>query len=221
MISILIPLYNGIEFIGDSVYSVMNQTFTDWELIIAVNGHPENSVVYSIAKQFETPDKKIRVYDFHTIEGKANTLNEMLNYCNYEFIGLLDVDDIWLPEKLEKQMMYLKGFRYDVVGSRCVYFGDKENIIPAIPVGDISSVDFRRVNPIINSSSIMRKCLCHWVENGLEDYDLWLRLRYKRERTRFFNFKEVLVKHRIHKKSAFNSKGNHMKVSDLLKEYQT
>ena len=106
MISILIPIYNGTEFIGDSVYSVMNQTFTDWELIIAVNGHPETSEVFSIATQFETPDNKIRVFDFHTIQGKANALNEMLNYCKYEYIGILDVDDIWLPEKLEKQMMY-------------------------------------------------------------------------------------------------------------------
>ena len=49
MISILIPVYNGIEFINESVTSVLEQTFEDWELIIAINGHPQNSNEYQIA----------------------------------------------------------------------------------------------------------------------------------------------------------------------------
>ncbi len=53
MISILIPIYNGIEFIDDSVQSVLNQTYTNWELIIGINGHPENSDVYKKAKNMK------------------------------------------------------------------------------------------------------------------------------------------------------------------------
>jgi len=45
MISILMPIYNGIEFIEESVSSILNQTYDQWELIIGVNGHPENSPV--------------------------------------------------------------------------------------------------------------------------------------------------------------------------------
>jgi hypothetical protein len=59
--------------------------------------------------------------------------------------------------------------------------------------------------------------LCYWNENGIEDYDLWLRLR--KQNKKFFNFKEILVKHRIHNASAFNSKGNDNKVDGLLKSY--
>ena len=76
MISILMPIYNGIEFINESVKSVLNQTYKDWELIIGINGHPENSDVFKIAKQFETCDK-IKVYDLIGVKGKSNALNKI------------------------------------------------------------------------------------------------------------------------------------------------
>ena len=208
------PIYNGIEFIEESVSSILNQTYDQWELIIGVNGHPENSNVYKIAKEYEKKIGKIRVYDFHKIKGKSNTLNEMIQYCKYDHIALLDVDDSWYPQKLEVQSKYLN--YYGVIGSKCVWFGDRSGIVPDIPVGDISNFDFSTVNPIINSSCIIRKELCHWnhIWNGIEDYDLWLRLR--KMNRKFFNCKEILVKHRIHNASAFNAKGNDNNVDNLL-----
>jgi glycosyltransferase involved in cell wall biosynthesis len=212
MVSILIPIYNGIEFIDESITSVLNQTYTDWELLIGVNGHPKNSNVYKKAKEYEKIIK-IRVFDFYQIKGKSNTLNEMLKFCNYKYVALLDVDDIWHPQKLEVQTS-LFIHNYDVIGSRCIWFGEKPGIIPNIPTGDISNFDFSLVNPIINSSSIIKKDLCYWNENGIEDYDLWLRLRKLGKK--FFNCNEILVRHRIHNDSAFNAKGNDNKVDSLL-----
>jgi len=217
MISILIPIYNGIEFIEESVSSVLNQTYDKWELLIGVNGHPQDSEVYKIAKEYEKKSDKVRVFDFYTIKGKSNTLNEMIKYCNYNYVALLDVDDIWQPQKLESQSDKLDS--YDIIGSNCIWFGDRAGIVPQIPVGDITDYDFSLVNPIINSSSITRKELCFWhnIWDGVEDYDMWLRLR--KQNKKFFNFKEILVKHRIHNASAFNSKGNDNKVEGLLKSY--
>lgn len=213
MISILIPIYNGIEFIDESVSSVLNQTFTEWELLIGINGHSENSYVYKIAKSYENKSSKIRVFDLFETKGKSETLNKMLDYCSFDYVALLDVDDIWLPEKLNVQKEYLN--KYDVIGTFCVYFGDIEGTIPGIPCGDISNHDFFTVNPIINSSSIIRKSLCFWKkEYMLEDYDLWLRLRNQNKL--FYNINETLVRHRIHRDSAFNAKGNHSTVEDLL-----
>ena len=105
-----------------------------------------------------------------------------------------------------------------IKGSKCIYFGEK-NYMPNIPIGDISKFNFLLFNPIINSSSIIRKELCYWDKkhDGVEDYDLWLRLRKLNKK--FYNCKEILVKHRIHSSSAFNSNGNHLKVKDLLKKY--
>jgi len=77
------------------------------------------------------------------------------------------------------------------------------------------------VNPIIISSAIIRKELCYWnpIWEGVEDYDLWLRLKGKSKT--FYNLKELLVKHRIHNESAFNSKGNNNKVQALLNSHKT
>jgi glycosyltransferase involved in cell wall biosynthesis len=215
MISILIPIYNGIEFIDESVSSVLQQTYEDWELLIGVNGHSENSEVYHIAKEYEKKSIKIKVYDFHYIKGKSITLNEMIKYCNFNFIAILDVDDIWHPQKLEIQSYKLNDF--DVVGSQCIYFGDRLNgITPIIPFGNISNIDFSFLNPVINSSVIIRKELCYWNGDwdGVEDYDMWLRLR--KQNKKFYNIKKILVKHRIHNQSAFNAKGNNAKVDSLL-----
>ena len=138
-------------------------------------------------------------------------------YCNCNYVAILDVDDIWVNKKLEVQHKYLDTYDvigYDVIGSNCIWIGDRPGIIPKIPIGDISTVDFSLVNPIINSSSIIRKELCYWNENGIEDYDLWLRLRQLNKK--IYNCSEILVKHRIHSQSAFNSKGNNDKVKPLL-----
>ncbi len=215
MISILMPIYNGIEFIDESVSSIINQTIGDWELIIGINGHPPLSDVYMVAKQYELKNNKIRVLDLTDIKGKSNALNVMVQYCTYNYIALLDVDDIWLPKKLEMQRYYLNV--YDVIGTKCVYFGDLENIVPQIPNGDLSKFDFLSFNPLINSSVVIRKELCFWIENGVEDYDMWLRLN--KQGRKFYNLSEVLVKHRIHKQSAFNAQGNHLKVEGLKKSH--
>jgi teichuronic acid biosynthesis glycosyltransferase TuaG len=214
MISVLIPIYNGIEFIDESVSSVLNQTFTDWEILIGINGHPKNSNVYNIAKCYEKKSDKIRVFDFYEIKGKQETLNKMIKECSFDYIAILDVDDIWYPEKLEMQSKYL-GI-YDVIGTQCVYFGSIENTIPYIPVGDISDFDFFTVDPIINSSSVTRKTLCWWDPkfNIVDDYDLWLRLR-KQKKT-FYNIPCVLVKHRIHNESAFNTHCTNEIVQNLI-----
>jgi len=236
MISILMPIYNGIEFIDESVGSILSQTYTDWELLIGINGHPENSDVYQIAKKYETKDPRIKVYDFPHLKGKSPTLNHMVSLCDVksDYISLLDVDDAWGKYKLEVQSKYMGANEidaneidaneidaYDVIGTKCIYFGDMNGIVPDLPLGHINKFNFYKFNPIINSSAVIRKELCYWQHewNGVEDYDLWLTLWKKGKR--FYNCDKILVKHRIHNTSAFNAKGNNLKVSDLLKKHMT
>ena len=220
MITIFMPVYNGIEFINESVESVMIQTVDCWELIIGVNGHEKNSTVYKIAKKHEETNPKIKVLDLYSIKGKSEALNEMIQFAKYDYIALLDVDDVWHPTKLETQLPFINN--YDVVGTRCMYFGENTHlngVTPQIPHGDISNRNFFEFNPIINSSSVIKKIHCKWNGefDGVEDYDLWLSLR-KQNKT-FYNCQEILVKHRIHNKSAFNSKGNGNRVPELLQKY--
>jgi len=214
MISILLPIYNGIEFINESIPTILYQTYKDWELIIGINGHPKESEIYKIAKEYEKKDPHIKVLDLYEIKGKSNALNEMIKYCQYDWISLIDVDDKWLPKKLDSQIPYME--KYDVIGTHCQYFGDI-NVQPFIPVGDLKNHNFMRGNPIINSSCLIRKKLAIWEENGIEDYDLWLKLW--KQGKKFYNVESIQVLHRIHQNSAFNAQGNNLKVNDLLKKF--
>lgn len=212
------PIYNGIEFIDTSVKSVINQTYKDWELIIGVNGHPLNSPVYKKALEASKQDeKRITVIDMFECKGKSNALNKMVKIAQNSWVALLDVDDAWLPKKLESQIQFMK--LYDVIGTHCKYFGDS-NLSPSIPVGDISNFNFTRVNPIINSSCLVKKELCYWdsEHDGVEDYDMWLRLR--KNNLKFYNVHTIQVMHRIHNNSAFNANGNNNKVASLLEKYR-
>lgn len=214
MITILIPIYNGIEFIKECLESIESQTYKEWEVIIGVNGHSKNSSVYNIAKKYEK--ENIKVLDLYTISGKASALNEMIKYAKYDWISLLDVDDLWLPEKLECQVPYMIDF--NVIGTNCIYFGEIEGVVPSIPYGDFSEYDFKKGNPIINSSVLLRKELCWWDNSCIvEDYDLWMRLR--KQNKKFMNVGKVMVRHRIHFNSAFNSKGNSNGVKKMLDKY--
>ena len=217
--SILMPIYNGSEFLPESVTSVIQQTFKEWELLIAINGYEPNSQIFQMLDNYikAIGDTRIRVLDYHDCKGKTATLNKMLGECKYSYVAILDVDDIWLPKKLEVQQPFLlKG--YDVIGTKCIYFGEINNIVPAIPTGDICAFNFLENNPLINSSAVIKKELAHWDVNCfVEDYDLWLRLW--REKRRFYNCPEVLVKHRIHRQSAFNAKGNDNHVAALRLKY--
>ena len=121
--TILMPIYNGIEFLNESIDSIKSQTYKDWKLIIGINGHELNSETYEIAQKYES--KKIRVLDLGPVGGKPRALNEMIRFVRGDWVAILDVDDKWLPQKLEKQLPFIGSF--DVVGTLCQYFQDRND----------------------------------------------------------------------------------------------
>jgi hypothetical protein len=225
------PVYNGIEFMNESVSSVFSQEdYKKWELIIAINGYSSNSDTYNLACHIVSnlrPKFKnghlfqVKILDLDT-KGKTQTLNKMIKYHLDEktnWIAILDVDDIWHPMKLKMQYPLLKTGLYGVVGSQCVYFGDK-NGSPNIPYGDLTNVDFLETNPIINSSAIIKRNYAYWIEEweGIDDYALWLFLKYKK--VRFYNLPNILIKHRLHSTSAFNTKNIDDKLEKIKNKYR-
>jgi len=212
-ITIIIPLYNGLEFLEETLNSVKQQTYINWSVHIGVNGWEQNSATYQTAKRFESTH--IYVYDLYDCKGKPATLNALIKKTHNlgEFIALLDADDLWHPEKLEIQMRFSN---YDIIGTGAKYFGDRDGS-PNIPSGDITKEDFWKVNPLLHSSVLMWRHHAQWnPENRiLEDYELWLRLRYQKH-VSFFNIPFPLLFHRIHAASHFNGH-NAQAVPDLLK----
>jgi len=223
-VSILTPIYNGVEFLEECAMSVCLQlrynestasTIT-WEWIIGVNGHgPTGGHTFEVAKAIAAKLRPhidtctIRVINLPQAKGKVAALNEMVTTATGDWIALLDCDDTWKRDKLLSQKIVVDAFgdRVDIIGTFCHYFGEISSGGPRLPSGWIEPEDMARSNPIINSSALIRKELAHWEDRffGLDDYDLWLRL--SREGKRFFNYSERLVFHRIHRASAFNGTG--------------
>jgi glycosyltransferase involved in cell wall biosynthesis len=216
LVSILIPLYNGVEFLEEALVSILTQTYKNYEVLIGVNGWPAGSETYKRAcwlmKAHNLPGY---IFDFVELKGKPETLNALAAHAHGDWIALLDADDVWHSQKLELQMSARDQF--DVIGTQCLYFGNLQGS-PSIPTGDISSFDFFSVNPLINSSVLMKKKYAQWNPNNriLEDYELWFHLRYH-HKLRFFNIPLPLTLHRIHHTSFFNG-SNSNSVETLRNE---
>jgi glycosyltransferase involved in cell wall biosynthesis len=237
-VSILTPLYNGVEFLEQCAMSVCLQNLKNdhteltLEWWIGVNGHGDGGTVLAAANSVADKCRNfctVRVINLPT-KGKVETLNAMVGRCSSEWIALLDCDDTWERNKLIYQKLAIDRSKrkIDVCGTYCRYFGDLISNGPTLPRGHISPKEIWQVNPIINSSVLIRRELALWEDRfGLEDYDLWLRLADSG--AVFFNIPEYLVNHRIHQASAFNGKGKQdvpgllayhlFKATSTLKKY--
>ncbi len=99
-ISVLIPTYNCAPFIGEAIESVLRQTLTPLEILVADDGSTDGSG--DIAARY--PEVR---YFHQTHQGISATRNSLINAAKGDWIAFLDADDRWMPDKLEKQMKYL------------------------------------------------------------------------------------------------------------------
>jgi glycosyltransferase involved in cell wall biosynthesis len=221
LISILLPVANGAEFLFEALQSVINQTFTEWECWVALNGEGLKGPAEAVATAFQDLDNRIHILHLPTATNKVTALNEAVKFANADWIALLDADDRWHSTKLAKQVAILSRYKPAVVGTMARYFGEFTGQ-PSIPTGWLSHRDYNE-NPIINSSVILHKSFAQWeyvapYNDSTEDYFLWLKIGHflgsfyggrSRISSSFcgaYNIPEILVDHRIHKSSAFNSR---------------
>jgi len=227
-VSILIRLYNGVEYLSESLKSVLDQTFNDWELLIGVNGHGadgnEGGETYNTANNtidsICTPEEKakIRLINYPNVKGGAEAMNALAKDARNDWVAILDVDDRWHPTKLQQQLdaRDSQPLMPDVIGTLCQYFGTLYGS-PRIPVGFLELKHFKEFNPMINSSVLMKKELLHFTDNfNLDDYDLWCKLILQNKV--FFNVDEVLTFHRISYNSHYNA-SNKQDPDGLRKHY--
>jgi len=209
-ISVLIRLYNGIEFLEESLRSVLDQTYANWEVLIGINGHgPTGGGVLiralEIISSSARGDPRIRVINFPEAKGGAEAMNVLAKEAVSDWVAILDVDDKWHPDKLMEQVLSTRSLMLtpDVIGTQCEYIGDMKGK-PRTPLGYIDVNYFKMDNPIVNSSVLMRKSLLHYTDLfNLDDYDLWCRLALNNKI--FYNIDTVLTYHRVHKNSFYNS----------------
>lgn len=99
-VSVLIPCYNAGRFLGSAIESVLSQSYGDYEIIVVDDGSEDNSA--AVAAQYPRVQ-----YLYHEHSGISVTRNLAISKAQGEFIVFLDADDLWLPEKLEKQVAYM------------------------------------------------------------------------------------------------------------------
>lgn len=104
LVSIVMPVYNGAEFIDDTIHSVLGQTYENWELIIVDDCSSDDTL--KVIKQFSS--KRIKTIALKKNGGAAKARNRGVKESKGKFICFIDADDLWQPEKLEKQLAFIK-----------------------------------------------------------------------------------------------------------------
>ena len=127
-VSVCMIAYNEEDYIVESIESVLNQTFEDFELIILDDGSTDRT----FERAAGIKDPRIRIYRQKN-SGRPKSRNTVLRYCRGEYIASLDADDTFLPEKLEQQVHFLEHNKHVDLVSGDRYRVDKSgNIIKLI-----------------------------------------------------------------------------------------
>lgn len=104
LVSIITPSFNSEKFISDTIQSVQNQTYQNWEMIIVDDGSTDNTV--SIIEEF-LHDNRIQLHQLDQNSGTGIARNTAISLAKGRYIAFLDSDDLWKPEKLQKQVEFM------------------------------------------------------------------------------------------------------------------
>ncbi len=211
LITVIIPVANGAEYLFESLSSVINQSYTCWECIVAMNGVGCQGPAEAVCAAFAHPQVRPILLP-STINTKVAALNAAVTLANGSWIALLDVDDRWHTTKLAEQVAALQGPAAGaiVVGTQAQYFGEFRGV-PTIPTGWVDPAALQHENPIINSAALIRRDWARWAYHPacpglMEDYYLWIKIALQHSpQSVLYNVPAILVDHRIHATSAFNA----------------
>ena len=105
-VSIIMGAYNCEETLEDSINSILNQTFTDWEFVICDDASTDNTLQVLEEYKRKYPDKFVILHNEKNLM-LAGSLNRCLEYAEGEYIARMDADDIAVNTRLEKQVRFL------------------------------------------------------------------------------------------------------------------
>lgn len=186
-VSIILPSYNGGKYIRTAIESILNQTFSDWELLIVDDGSVDN--IKDIVVEYSKKDERIIYIKNENNLGIQKTLNKGIKEAKGEYIARIDDDDEWIDkDKLKKQVEFLDiNQDYVLVGTGVIVVNESgdELFRYLLPETDqeIRSKILAK-NCFVHSSIMFRKdtalSLGGYDESSdtkhIEDYNLWLRL---------------------------------------------
>ena len=110
MVSIIVPVYRAQAYIAETIAMVRKQTYHNWELILVDDASPYDSakLIQSMIDEKSTETERIRLIRKEKNEGAAKARNTGITLAQGRYIAFLDADDIWFPDKLEKELAFMK-----------------------------------------------------------------------------------------------------------------
>lgn len=181
-VSIIMGIYNCEKTLVESVESIINQTYVNWELIMCDDGSKDKT--FEIANNLQKKEQRIKVIRNKTNIGLAGTLNYCLKLCTGIYIMRHDGDDLMVPDRIEKQVNYMEENQCDACGSGAYLFDDKGVWGIRQPEQSPDKTVMVTGAPFIHPTVIMKhdKLLevggysdNELTRKRLEDYDLWIK----------------------------------------------
>jgi len=217
-ISVITASYNYEQYIGETIESVLNQTYTDWEMIIIDDGSTDGSV--EVIKSYNDP--RIRLIENKQNKGLKETLLTGIAQASGEWVAFLESDDMWGPDYLEKKIAIAQKYPdIALIFNDCELFGDEERIAKVNFNREANRkwlrkqrfpknmfYDFYIYNRISTFSCAMckkeplEKLDFNTPIECLLDWWLWIQLAQKRGKcNQFYYIDEKLTRWRLHKQS--------------------
>lgn len=201
LVSVIIPTYNQSGYLKEAIDSVLNQTFSDWEVIV-INNFSEDDTEQIVAA---IKDARVSLYNFKNHGVIAASRNYGINKSQGKYLAFLDSDDYWLPEKLETSIKKLEEGA-DLICHGLHLFGngyDKDRFYGPEKAFEFKTL-LNRGNCVATSAVVVKSDLVRSV-GGMceqkdmataEDYHLWLKLSKIGIKASFIN--KVLGAYRYH-----------------------
>jgi len=204
-ISLIMSVYNGEDYLAEAIESVINQTFTDWELIVI--NDCSNDSTSKILSRYESLDTRVKVHTNEVNLRLPSSLNKALSLAKGKYIARMDADDICLPERLQKQYDYMEN-NPDVSLSSCRFMTLKNGVISSGGCGGKGDFDSIKAlllvtNPILHPGIIAKAEVIKELGYDknftcTEDMELWTRFVLSGQKVEILS--DYLMIYRLHDK---------------------
>lgn len=215
LVSIITPNYNCARFISMTIESVLAQTYSNWEMIIVDDCSTDGS--YEIALNYAKNDKRINVLKNDNNSGAAFSRNRAIQVAKGDFIAFLDSDDLWYPEKIEKQLLFMENNNCDFSFTEYLHIDENNESLHTIANVTKKLSYFKMMFhcwpgclTVMYNQNVTGKVYADEIKKN-NDHALFLRVLKKCNNAMGIN--EVLAQYRIRKGSISSKK------ADIIKYY--
>lgn len=223
-ISIVMTTYNSAIYLRETLLSIRNQTYQNYEIVILDDGSTDNTA--QIINEFSLDYPEIKIVHYPSMHiGRAAALNKAIQLAKYDWVAILDADDVWSEAKLALQVNYIQKHQLIFLSTQSQTFNlcsqinlknlDYQN--KQIVVKKITLKSMLLGNLICHSSVLAKKDLLIYniAMKRQVDYERWLTLLT--DKVDLYLLDEVLTYHRIHSGQAFESKNQFRYILNTIK----